>query len=65
MTILDLLSDTTYRDQAARKLHPLEQSANELQKFPVETSQIHGLRENCSTAARQRFEFCQTPEGTR
>lgn len=45
MTILDWLSDTTYRDQAARKLHPLEQSANELQKFPVETSQIHGLRE--------------------
>lgn len=45
MTTLDLLSDTTYRDQAARKLHPLEQSANELQKFPVEDSQIHGLRE--------------------
>lgn len=42
MTILDLLSDTTYRDQAARKLHPLVQNATE---FPVETSQIHGLRE--------------------
>lgn len=45
MTILDWLSDTTYRDQAARKLHLLEQSADELQKFPVETSQIYGLRE--------------------
>ena len=42
MTILDLLSDTTYRDQAVKELHPLVQNATE---FPVETSQIHGLRE--------------------
>lgn len=42
MTILDLLSDTVYRDQAVKKLHPLVQNATE---FPVETSQIHGLRE--------------------
>ena len=45
MTLVNLLSDTVYRDQAAKELHLLEQSANELQKFPVETSQIHGLRE--------------------
>ena len=42
MTILDLLSDTVYRDQAVKKLHPLVQNATE---FPVETSQIHGLHE--------------------
>ena len=42
MRLLDLLSDTVYRDQAVKRLHPLLQDVN---KFPVEASQIHGLRE--------------------
>ena len=42
MTLLDLLSDTVYRDRAVRELHPLVQNAD---KFPVEDSQIHGLRQ--------------------
>ncbi len=42
MTHIDLLSDTTYRQQAVRQLHQLLGNATE---FPVESSQIYGLRE--------------------
>ena len=42
MTPVDLLSDTTYRDQAVRQLHRLLGNASE---FPVESTQIYGLRE--------------------
>ncbi len=42
MRLIDLLSDTVYRDQAVKELHSLVQNAV---KFPVETSQIHGLRQ--------------------
>ena len=59
MTILDLLSDTTYRNQAVKALHPLEQSANELKKFPVETSQIHGLSEIARQQPARVSEFAR------
>ena len=42
MTYVDLLSDTTYRQQAVRQLHQLVGNASE---FPVESSQIYGLRQ--------------------
>ena len=42
MTLVDLLSDTIYRQQAAKQLHQL--LGND-KKFPVEPSQIHGLRQ--------------------
>ena len=42
MTLVNLLSDTTYRQQTVRQLHQLLGNDN---KFPVEPSQIHGLRQ--------------------
>ena len=42
MTLLDLLSDTTYRDRAEEKL---DQLLYDTKKFPVARSQIHGLRQ--------------------
>ena len=42
MILVDLLSDTTYRQQTVRQLHQLLGNDN---KFPVEPSQIHGLRQ--------------------
>ena len=42
MTLVDLLSDTVYRQQAVRQLHQLLDGADE---FPVEPTQIHGLRQ--------------------
>lgn len=42
MTYVDLLSDTTYSQQAVRQLHQLLGNASE---FPVESTQIYGLRE--------------------
>ena len=42
MTLVDLLSDTIYRQQVAQQLHQL--LGND-KKFPVEPSQIHGLRQ--------------------
>lgn len=42
MSIVDLLSDTTYRQQAVRQLHRLLGNAGE---FPVESTQIYGLRQ--------------------
>ena len=42
MTFVDLLSDTTYRQQTVEQLHQLLGNDN---KFPVEPSQIHGLRQ--------------------
>ena len=63
MTLVNLLSDTVYRDQAAKELHPLEQSANELQKFPVETSQIHGLREIARQQPGRVSEFARHQKG--
>ena len=42
MTLVDLLSDTVYRQQAAQQLHQLSGNDNQ---FPVEPSQIHGLRQ--------------------
>ena len=42
MTHVDLLSDTTYRQQAVRQLHRLLGNANE---FPVKSAQIYGLRQ--------------------
>ena len=56
MTILDLLSDTTYRDQAVRELHPLVQNAVE---FPIEASQIHGLREIARQQPAKVSEFAR------
>ena len=42
MTLIDLLSDTTYREQAVRQLHQLLGNAS---KFPVKSAQIYGLRQ--------------------
>lgn len=42
MTPVDLLSDTIYREQAVTQLHQLLGNARE---FPVESSQIYGLRQ--------------------
>lgn len=42
MTHVDLLSDTTYCQQAVRQLHRLLGNTHE---FPVESTQIYGLRE--------------------
>ena len=42
MSYVDLLSDTTYRQQAVRQLHQLVGNASD---FPVESSQIYGLRQ--------------------
>ena len=42
MTFVDLLSDTTYRQQAVKQLHQLLGNDNQ---FPVKPSQIHGLRQ--------------------
>ncbi len=42
MTCVDLLSDTTYPQQAVKQLHQLLSNASE---FPVESSQIYGLRQ--------------------
>ena len=56
MTLVDLLSDTVYRDQAVRELHPLVQNAVE---FPVEASQIHGLREIARQQPAKVSEFAR------
>ena len=56
MTQLDLLSDTVYRDQAVRMLHPLLQNVN---KFPVEASQIHGLRQIARQQPTKVSEFAR------
>ena len=42
MTSVNLLSDTTYREQAVKQLDQLLSSSSE---FPVETTQIYGLRQ--------------------
>ena len=42
MTLVDLLSDTVYRQQAIKQLHQLLGSNNQ---FPVKSTQIHGLRQ--------------------
>ena len=42
MTLVDLLSDTVYRQQAVKQLHQLLGSDNQ---FPVESTQIYGLRQ--------------------
>lgn len=42
MTLVDLLSDTVYRQQAVNQLHQLLGSDNQ---FPVEPTQIYGLRQ--------------------
>lgn len=42
MTPVDLLSDTIYRQQAIKQLDKLLDSNNQ---FPVEATQIHGLRQ--------------------
>ena len=42
MTLVDLLSDTVYRQQAVKQLHELLDGANE---FPVKSTQIYGLRQ--------------------
>ncbi len=42
MTRVDLLSDTTYREQAVKQLDQLLSGST---KFPVKTTQIYGLRQ--------------------
>ena len=42
MTLVDLLSDTVYRQQAVKQLYQLLGSDNQ---FPVESTQIYGLRQ--------------------
>lgn len=42
MSYVNLLSDTTYREQAVKQLDKLLHGAS---KFPVESSQIYGLRQ--------------------
>ena len=42
MTLIDFLSDTVYRQQAVKQLRQL---LGKNKKFPVEPSQIHGLRQ--------------------
>lgn len=42
MTLVDLLSDTVYRQQAVQQLYQLLDGADE---FPVKTAQIYGLRQ--------------------
>ena len=56
MTQLDLLSDTVYSEQAVRKLHQLLRNADE---FPVETSQIHGLRQIARQQPARVSEFAE------
>ena len=68
MTLVDLLSDTVYRQQAIRQLHQLLRNDNQ---FPVKPAQIHGLRQiarqdpervkDFATHQRQRAERkCET-----
>ena len=42
MMLVDLLSDTTYRDEAIKQLNKLLQNSS---KFPVKSTQIYGLRQ--------------------
>ena len=42
MTWVDLLSDTTYREQA---IEQLDRQLDDAEKFPVKRSQIYGLRQ--------------------
>ena len=56
MTHVDLLSDTTYRQQAVRQLHRLLGSARE---FPVESSQIYGLRQIARQQPLEVSKFAQ------
>ncbi len=42
MTLVDLLSDTVYRQQAIKQIHQLLGSNNQ---FPVKSTQIYGLRQ--------------------
>ena len=56
MTYVDLLSDTTYRQQAVRQLHQLVGNAGE---FPVESSQIYGLRQIARQQPDKVLEFAE------
>ena len=56
MTHIDLLSDTTYRQQAVRQLHPLLGNAT---NFPVESSQIYGLRQIARQQPDRVSEFAE------
>ena len=57
MTIVDLLSDTVYRDQARQQLDAL---LGEIRKFPVKTAQIYGLRQIARQQPEQVKELRQT-----
>ena len=54
MTLVDLLSDTTYRQQAMGQLHKLLGDGN---RFPVKRTQIYGLRQIARQQPGQVKEF--------
>ncbi len=56
MTIVDLLSDTVYRDQARQQLDTL---LGEIRKFPVKTAQIYGLRQIARQQPEQVKNFAE------
>lgn len=60
MTHIDLLSDTTYREQAVRQLHPLLDNATQ---FPVESSQIYGLRQIARQQPDKVLKFAEHQRG--
>ena len=54
MTCVDLLSDTTYREQAVKQLDQLLSGSIE---FPVKTTQIYGLRQIARQESGRVLEF--------
>ncbi len=54
MTSLDLLSDTVYREQAIRQLDDL---LGECRKFPVQKTQLYGLRQIARQEPRKVRKF--------
>ena len=60
MTTLDLLSDTVYRDQARDQLDKL---LEDVDAFPVQRSQIYGLRQIARQQPLQVTEFAEHQRG--
>ena len=60
MTTVDLLSDTVYRDQARDRLDKL---LEDMDAFPVQRSQIYGLRQIARQQPLQVTEFAEHQRG--
>ena len=60
MTTVDLLSDTVYRDQARDQLDKL---LEDMDAFPVQRSQIYGLRQIARQQPPQVTEFAEHQRG--